>query len=197
MYYYVSYGNCFMSNQTLDIINSRRSHRAYKADKISDEILNDILQAALASPSAMNLQPWHFSLVTDTNLINEINSAGCDYIKSSGDKTAIDRMEKRNWDIFYKAPAVIFISSDTTAKWHFLDAGIAVQNTALAAESLGLGSVIIGMIDCAFLTDKGPILEKKLQFPDGYKFSIAIALGYPDDDKPSHNIDQDKISIIK
>ena len=99
-----------MSNQTLDIINSRRSHRAYKADKISDEILNDILQAALASPSAMNLQPWHFSLVTDTNLINEINSAGCDYIKSSGDKTAIDRMEKRNWDIFYKAPAVIFIS---------------------------------------------------------------------------------------
>ena len=69
-------GNCLMSNQTLDIINSRRSHRAYKADKIPDEILNDILQAGLASPSAMNLQPWHFSLVTDTDLINEINSNG-------------------------------------------------------------------------------------------------------------------------
>lgn len=190
-------GNCLMSNQTLDIINSRRSHRAYKADKIPDEILNDILQAGLASPSAMNLQPWHFSLVTDTDLINEINQAGCDSIKASGDEAAIARMEKRNWDIFYKAPAVIFISSDKSAKWHFLDAGIAVQNMALAAESLGLGSVIIGMIDCAFLTDKGSILEKKLQFPDGYKFSIAIALGYPDDDKPSHNINQNKISIIK
>lgn len=184
-------------NQTMELLMSRRSHRAYKSEALTQEQLDTIINAATASPSAINLQPWHFSVVTDKALITKINKAGGDAIKNSGDEAAIKRMEGRKWDIFYDAPCVIFISADKDAKWGILDSGIAVQNIVIAAESLGLGSVIIGLIDCAFTGEMGEELAKDLCFPENHKFAIAVCVGNPADDKPAHLVGENKVSIIK
>ena len=60
-------------------------------------------------------------------------------------------------DIFFAAPTVIFISGEKGWKWSKLDAGIAVQTIALAAHSLGLGSVILGLPKFAFAGSKSRI----------------------------------------
>lgn len=184
-------------NQTMELLMSRRSHRAYKPEALSQEQLDTIISAATAAPSAMNLQPWHFSVVTDKALIAKVNKAGCDAIKNSGDEAAIKRMEGRGWNIFYDAPCVIFISADKDAKWGVLDSGIAVQNIVIAAESLGLGSVIIGLIDCAFIGEMGEELAKDLCFPENNKFAIAVCVGNPADDKPAHLVGENKVTVIK
>jgi len=62
-------------NETLALIASRRSHRAYKNRQITEEQLNALLKAAVESPSAVNRQPWHFSAVQKAELLDELNAS--------------------------------------------------------------------------------------------------------------------------
>ena len=68
---------------------------------------------------------------------------------------------------------------------------------ALAAESLGLGSVILGMPRDIFTSDRADEFKKALQFNEGEEFMIAIAIGTPADDKEAHPVGENKISVVK
>ena len=70
-----------------------------------------------------------------------------------------------------------------------MDAGIAVQNMALAAESMGLGTLIIGCVYDALNGDKKEYFSRALQIPEGYSFEIALAVGHKADDKAPHEYD--------
>ena len=173
-----------MSNPVLEAISARRSIRAYKKDKITQEQLDAILKAAFASPSARNKQPWHFTVVRDQKVIAEVNEEASKII---GDDVG---------DIFFAAPTVIFISGEKGWKWSKHDAGIAVQNIALAAHSIGLGSVILGMPDAAFKGSRTPYFNKLLKFPDNYEFAIAISIGVPNTTKREHPNLPDKVKYV-
>ena len=97
---------------------------------------------------------------------------------------------------FYHAPTVVFIFGEKSFAWTQVDCGIAVQNIALAAEGLNVGSVILGMPLAAFKGEKAEDLRKRLQCPEGYDFVIAIALGYSTDSKAPHDLREEKISRI-
>ncbi|MDR0936048.1 MAG: nitroreductase [Oscillospiraceae bacterium] len=181
-----------MTNPVLDAIYERRSIRQYTADPVTDEQLALILKAAQESPSARNGQPWHFSVVTNQELIKEINDAACAELGKQGGFYANVR------DIFYQAPVVIFISAETGANnWVTLDCGIASQSIALAAHSIGLGTVILGLPAAAFATEKAAEFNKKLGFPEGSEFSVAIALGKPAASKEPHPINDGHVSFVK
>jgi len=91
---------------------------------------------------------------------------------------------------------VIFIFGEKDNSWAQVDCGIAVENIALAAEGLGVGSVILGLPKPAFSGSKAEALKKKLQCPDGYDFVIAVSLGFSTDDKDAHEKHAEKISRI-
>ena len=57
----------------LKAIADRRSHRAYTEAQIPEETLAAILRAGLEAPSARNRQPWHFSVVQNAELIQEVH----------------------------------------------------------------------------------------------------------------------------
>jgi len=176
-----------MNNPVLTAIADRRSNRAYKAEQISKEQLDAILAAAVQSPSARNVQPWHFTVVRDRALLDEIN------------KEVSKNLNQDVGDIFYAAPMVIFICAETkgqTPRWARLDCGIAVQNIALAAHSLGLGSVILGMPEAAMAGPRAQHFAKLLKFPDTYEFAIAIAVGYALDTKDAHPVLPNKINYV-
>jgi nitroreductase len=128
-----------MNNPVLQAIAERRSIRAYKADPLSDEQWDALIKAALEAPSARNDQPWHFTLVKNKALLKDINAEAVKEFELEPDS-----------DIFYDAPAAIFISCDPESRWGRHDCGIAVENIALAAHSIGLGSVILGLPEGAF-----------------------------------------------
>jgi nitroreductase len=176
--------NDLMNNPVLGAISDRRSIRAYKRDNITKDQIDTILKAALESPSARNKQPWHFTVVRDQKVIAEVNEEANKII---GEDVG---------DIFYAAPMVIFISGEKDWKWSKLDAGIAVQTIALAAHSLGLGSVILGMPDAAFRGPRVDYFNKLLKFPDNYEFAIAIAIGVPNTTKKAHENLPDKVKYI-
>jgi nitroreductase len=173
-----------MNNPVLQAIADRRSIRAYKSEKITREQIEILLKAAQESPSARNTQPWHFSVSENTELFKEINAE------------VSKVLEQDVGDIFYAAPLAIFISCDASTRWGRLDCGIAVQTIALAAHSLGLGTVILGRPDPAFTGPRADYFKKRFKFPENYDFAVAIAIGVPGGTKEAHPIEPDRISFV-
>ena len=168
-------------NEVLKTISDRRSIRAYDPAPIPEADLQAILTAALEAPSARNLQPWHFSVVTNRALLDEFDDA-LDPEKS----------------VTYNAPAVIFISAPIERSFFAkVDCGIAVQNMALAAWSLGYGSVILGMARMVFTGDKGAYFNEKFEIPEDYEFIIGLAVGKALASKDAHEQHPEKISFIR
>lgn len=185
-----------MPNAVLDIIASRRSHRAYENKPVSQEHIDLILKAFLESPSAVNKQPWHVSVVRNQQLLNEMNEIVRNEMMKRAEGDRSPRFADPAFNVFYHAPVVFFISAHPAWRYSALDSGIAVQNIALAAESLGLGSVILGMPRDIFTSEHADEFKKALQFNEGEEFMIAIAVGHPADDKPAHPIHEGHISYI-
>lgn len=185
-----------MDNDIIRAILSRRSHRAYHAEQISGEQFDTLVNAALASPSANNLQPWHFSFVQDQKLLDQIHQEAARTALNKTEGSPSKRFYDINFHVFYHAPTVIFISSPKDRLFAELDCGIAAQNIVLAAESMGLGSVILGLPREAFSGEAKAGFEAALKFPTGYVFTIAVAVGIPADDKPAHDIHPEKVTMI-
>ncbi len=177
----------------LQTISNRRSHRAYKEEQIPEEVLSAILRAGLEAPSARNHQPWHFSVVQNKKLIQEIHDEAAAVMGKGGSP----RFADPDFQIFYYAPTVVFLFGEKDFGWTEVDCGIAVENMALAAEGMGIGSVILGLPKPAFQGQKADELRKRLECPEGYDFVIALALGYATDMKEAHGLREEKISRIR
>lgn len=183
-------------NETMKVIFDRRSIRNFKSDKLTSEQLQQLAQIALASPTAMNQQPWHFSFVTNQQLIGKVNDAAFATFKKKNQQDIIDRMKARHESIFYGAPLVVFISMPHDSD-NLIDAGIAVENLAIAAQSLGLGSCIIGLAGAAFEGSQKDELHGALEFPPCYSFAISIAIGHSATTKEPHDTRPEKVSFLK
>ena len=183
-------------NQVLDVISSRRSHRAYADTPLTEEQIRLLLKAGAESPSAVNRQPWHFSVVRDQQLLDEINAETRAAMLKKAVGARSPRFADESFHVFYRAPCVIFISGDPQNPYSQIDCGIAVQNIVLAAESLGLGTVILGLPRDAFTGDRRDEFCRRLCFPEGYVFEIAVSVGIPADAKEPHPVREGHNSFI-
>ncbi len=182
-------------NETLKTIAERYSCRDFSSAPLTDEQVKAIVDAALASPSAVNRQPWHVIMVTDKALIDEFNDEGMNVLAAAEDKSGYERIKQRGGKIFYNAPCMLVAASDGSA-YSLMDCGILSENVALAAHSLGLGSVICGMAGIPLNGPNGEEWKKRLQFPEGYGFGIAVLIGTANSGKEPHEHDEGKVTYI-
>jgi nitroreductase len=171
-------------NEVLRVICNRRSVRKYKAKQITDVELNQILDAALNAPSAMNQQKWHFTVVQDQVMLQKMVAIIKENMMNSGSDLLANRANIPGYHTFHNAPTVILISADDKAKFVQIDCGAAAENIALAAESLLIGSCIITSSAYLFASEKGEELKKKLGIPSGYSHVCSVALGYKEGANP-------------
>lgn len=184
-------------SEVLEVIKKRRSIRAYKPERIGDDKLQEILQAALMAPNAMNQQKWHFSVVQDQALLGEMVEIIKDNIMKSDNEFLKSRASAPGYHSFHHAPTVIMISGDEKAPWIDIDCGMAAQNMVLTAEALGLGSCIIGSAGSVFASSQGDKFREKLGMPAGYKHVIAVAVGHKDANPEAPARNKDVISYVK
>lgn len=182
-------------NDTINAIFDRRSIRAYTAEPLTEEQLKTLAEIAMASPTGMNLQPWLFHFATDQAKIAVVSEAAVSYFRKTGNQVVLDRIASRHPSIFYGAPLVVFITmpKDNPSG---VDAGIAVANLAIAAQSMGLGSCIIGMASAAFASDQAADAARVLEIPDDRAFIISIAIGHPAMTKEAHERNPEKVKFI-
>ncbi len=160
----------------LQLINNRQSDRAFETNRaVEKEKIERILEAARLAPSACNAQPWHFIVVDDLELKNEVADA------TSAKLLGMNHFTKQ-------APVHIIVVEEKVnlssgiGGWikgkHFahIDIGIAAAHIVLAAESEGLGSCMLGWFN-------EPKMKKLLNIPSNKKVVLDIIIGYSKQDK--------------
>jgi nitroreductase len=182
-------GEHHLMNETLLTINKRHSIRTFAEQDVSDEQIRILLQAANEAPSAHNQQPWRFIVVRNQKkqeLAALVTSKAGEFPKPA---SALLRMAARS---IMSAPVVIAVANtgelvergahlfkiekemarDFFRTMEIQSSAAAVQNLLLAATSLGLATVWLGIL---FL-----LKDEVLQFlgePKG-EFMAVIPVGY-------------------
>ena len=184
-----------MENSVLNTILSRSSIRAYTPEKLNEFELDVLKKAALASPTAMNRQDQRFIFVLTDEKRARLEEAIVEGVVASGNTAFIERMRSRGGKVTYDAPLVIIICAKPS---HFapVDAGIAVENIAIAAKSIGLESVILGMPASAFSAPGGEKAKAEFGFPEGFEFQIAVSVGHGAMEKAPHEWDDGHITEL-
>ena len=178
-------------NEVLKAIMGRYSCRDFLPESLTKEHVDILIDAALASPSALNLQPWHIIAVTDKALIEAMD----EYAMSDENMPFYERIKERGGKMFYGAPCALIIAIDDSERAP-LDAGIVCQNICLAAYSLGLGSCICGMMRIPLGGERGSEFMQKLKFPEGMKFGMSVLVGKAKTPKTPHELDKSKTTYV-
>jgi len=169
-------------NEVLRAIKSRRSSRAFKPEQIKQEEVDLMIEAGIYAPSGHNSQPWHFTVIQNREVMNDINNVS----KQVMSKMEIDWIKKAglnpNFDITYNAPTLIVVSGRKDALTWKTDCDAAIQNILIAAESLNIGSVWLGFLTFGF-TVEGE--AEKIGVPEGYEVVYGVALGYKPENRKS------------
>jgi nitroreductase len=183
-------------NEVLSTIKNRRSVRSFKSEQISQEILDEIIKAGIYAPSGSNQQPWHFTVIQNKDLINKINFKAKELMTKSDIEWVKNAGTSDKYHLSFNSPTLVIVSGRTEAITWKADCAAAIQNMLLAAHSLEVGSVWLGMIRYFFAQ---PEEVKALNIPEGYEPFYGVALGYSTTElgetEPKRNMDV--VSYIK
>jgi nitroreductase len=184
-------------NSVLEAIHERRSIRSYKPDPVPRELIEKVIQAGNMAPSAGNLQPWRFVVITDQDfrekLVEEVYPKWkrvMDALEESDPERF--KLYQKNFGkedpIYFSAPAIIFVlgSSD-------VNCALACENMMLAAHSLGLGSCYVGFGSMVY---DEPEIVKALELEPGEEVFGPILLGYPQEQPETPDKAEPKVKWI-
>ena len=151
----------------LNVIFSRRSIRKYQERRVEREVLVQLLQAAMAAPTAANAQPWEFVVIDEPENLDPVK--------------AVLPFGK------YNPPAAIVvcgnpdIANNSAGKLYWVqDCSAAIENILIAAVGMGLGTVWIGVYP---LESRVNSVRKVLNMPENVTPLGVVYVGYPDEQK--------------
>ncbi|OGT06547.1 MAG: NADH dehydrogenase [Gammaproteobacteria bacterium GWE2_37_16] len=149
--------------EALETILTRRSVRRFENKLVEKKIIDQVLRAAMSAPSAGNNQPWHFIIVDDRAILNQI----ADF--------------HPNAKMCQEAPLAIVVCAATTVERYkdfwIQDVAAATENILLAVRALGLGAVWVGVYP---REDRVVAMKKLLNIPDAVTPFNIIPIGYSD-----------------
>lgn len=153
-----------MTKELIRAIFARRSIRKYTAEFVSEKNVRTMLKAAMAAPSASNRKPWHFIVVTDRQILDNLARAH-PYGK-----------------MLLKAPLCVTVCGDKTVspRYWVQDCSAATENLLLAATALGLGAVWLGVHP---REERVNPIRKVLNIPENIVPLNLISIGHPAEEK--------------
>lgn len=198
-------------NPILSAILGRRSVRRYTGEALTKEEIEKIIEAGRFAPSAKNVQPWRFIVITDRKLIAELSRDVRKAMKRILKFRFVLQLFSRDLrnaamvnslrshannakdTIFFDAPALIFIVS---RKGHFFkeSCACAAENMMLAAHSMGIGSCWIGF---ARFLEMGSAAFRKIGIPRGHRVAAALVFGHPENAKLEAPKRKEEAGIVK
>jgi nitroreductase len=193
----------------LEAIYQRRAVRKFKTTPVKRELIEKLIEAGRMAPSAMNVQPWKFYILTRKedielfskeirhSLIKVLPRLGLkNLVKSavSGLKHLSEGLEfmKEEDMVFHGAPVVIFIAASTENEWAKLDVGMCAQNIMLAAKAIGLDTCPVGF--GKFVMDTPSY--SKLRIAKDEEVLLAVIVGYGDEHPEVHPRKQDNVTYL-
>lgn len=184
------------------LIKSRRSNRAFSKERVPEDLLQRIVEAAHRAPTATNAQEVKMVLVTNPDTLTAISRLTIGSFMSivrTIDNPLIkwilkplmpsnyryipvfkrlhNEFDKGNDGILRGATAAIFFYTDKKARFGCQDANLAYQNASLMAEAAGVAQFYTGFVCSAADMDRKEKIQKLLGIEG--KIHAGIALGMP------------------
>jgi len=170
-------------NPALHFIFSRRSVRRYENREIPADIFTDLFEAAMAAPSAVAKDPWHFILVRDRKMLDNMLRV------------------LPNGQMLRQAPAAVVVCGDINrahlneVSYMLQDLSAAVENLLLAATALDLGSCWLGMHP---RPDRMDGIRSLFSLPENIIPVCGIALGWPaENPEPRTRFNPERVHLEK
>lgn len=149
--------------ETREAIYNRRSCRDYKEEKITHEILKELLHAAFSAPTAVNAQPWEFVVIDDESILEKLRS----------------KLSFAN----YRAPAAIVVCGNSNIglkgqdkELWVCDCSAAMENMLICATDMKLGSLWCGIFP---IESRMQQVRDILQMPPNVNPLGMMYVGYP------------------
>lgn len=174
----------------IELARQRRSIRKFTPEPVSDDEINKILEAGSLAPSGFNCQLWEFVVVRKEEFRHAID----EFVKEALGKAKKDEPPKPGMTGFATAPAFILLYGDPRVRqfapphvrqedeyWEFIKSAsqsCAFQHMALAATSLGLGSMWVSVFHRFPSVDKQT--RKLLNIPEHLELFEMMAVGHSD-----------------
>lgn len=174
--------NSDMSNAAIENIMTRTSIRAYTDQAVEPEKIETMLKAAMAAPTAMNKQPWHFVVVS--------NREKLDSLAEGGPRKGLTA----------NAPLAIVVCGDKEdffdgPEFWVEDCSAATENLLLAAHALGLGAVWTGAYPGV---DRSVPIAQKLGLSDNLIPMAMVVIGYPaENPAPKDKWNPENVTYVK
>jgi nitroreductase len=164
-----------------EAIVGRRAVREYTQQTVDEQVIRRLITAAVNAPSAVNQQPWVFTVVRDQDILAQLSRASRVHMLASMPAGPhADHFQSLlndpNFHIFYHAPVLILISVLAQGPWIVEDCALAAENLMLGAYASGLGTCWIGFAQSYLNTSEG---KKILGLPATCITVAPIIVGYP------------------
>ena len=167
----------------IENIMTRTSIRQYKNQPVEQEKIDIMLKAAMAAPTAVNLQPWHFIVINDKKTIDLLagprptNAPLMIAVCGDTDKTSMPDGKGKLPDFWVQ------------------DVSAATENLLLAAHALGLGAVWTGVYPAM---ERVADVANVLNCPSNIIPLAVVRVGYPDEaPEPKDKFKEENISYNK
>ena len=143
-------------NEALNCLLKRRSTKKYTDQQVSDELLDQVLEAGLYAPTGRNNQNVICVAVRDKKLRDQLTAMNAAVMNAEIDP-------------FYGAPCVIVVFADSEGTTWVEDGSLVLGNMLNAAESLGLGACWVHRARQMFETEEGKELMASWCVPETMK----------------------------
>lgn len=180
-------------NPVIENIMARRSVRRYTDQAVPRDLLQKIAECGVNAPNAMNRQEWELRIIDSKDYFDGVTAVM---------KEAMPMMVKEDEpgfrNAFRNATAAIAVACpDDRSGMNLINVGLLCENICLAAESLGLGTVVMGGPAAVLANNPAAATYlDKLGFSDGYKLRIVVGIGYPDEEPEAKPRDLGKIKFV-
>jgi len=164
-----------------DAIAGRRAVRQYTREAVARDLILHLIDAAVHAPSAVNQQPWTFTVIRDPGVLDRISEEAKRHLLASAGNAAgaADRFraqfEDPGFHVFYHAPVLVLISAAAAGPWIVEDCALAAENLMLAAHAAGLGTCWIGVAQGYLGSAEG---KRALGLPDAWMPVAPIIVGH-------------------
>ncbi len=178
-------------------LRSRRSCRVFAEKEVPRQVLEKLIDIARYAPTGHNAQNFQFIVIQDGNLIRTLAGRTATFFGNLHKMLSAPGVDlppwlqahmrgiRLNWEyyqagkdrIFRKAPALIIIHALAENSSSAQNCHLAIAHIMLQAQSMGLGTCIVGY----FLTaaERDPAIVKELEIPKENKIFTCCTVGYP------------------
>ena len=160
--------------QDLSFIYDIPTYQGFTKDKVPDTDISRIVRAGINAPSGLNKQPWFFAVVTDENVTKQIADEAAQAMAEKGFTPPKNGVKKAQ---IIDAPLNIYVYCEPNA---LFDAGLALEQMNVAAQSLGYGTKIFGSPAVVLKGDNAAQYKQLLGVPENMEYASTLSVGKVD-----------------